>query len=186
MSWFGSQIMTESFTWFTLSLNKLARDETPCLLISMILSHCPVLMDSVWQSQQVIISVIMISRLMMRPLILWDIVFLGLFLWMLRFSLTGRKSLFSLRKLWTTIIEFENNSFTENLYFVIDTFHCKTISSLKVAFIKFFEVETSIISRLKFLTVSVNNKDQIFKNFLFIQAKSSKSERELVSFREYR
>ena len=83
-----------------------------------------------WQSQQVIISVIMISRLVMRPLILWDIVFLGLSLRMLWFSLTGRKSLFSLRKLWTTIIEFENSSFTENLYFVIDTFHCADIKQL--------------------------------------------------------
>ena len=74
----------------------MARDETPCLLIVTNLSHCPVVVCSIWQSQQVIISVIMISRLVMRPLILQDEVYPWIVPLKVVISLAGRKSLFPL------------------------------------------------------------------------------------------
>ena len=96
MSWFDSQFMTQSFTQFITLMNKLAHDEIPCLLIVTILSHCPVVVCSIWQSQQVIIYVIMISRLVMRPLILQDEVCPWIVPLKVVISLARRKSLFSL------------------------------------------------------------------------------------------
>ena len=63
---------------------------------------------------------------------------------------------------------FENSSFAENIYFIIDdTFHC---ADTKQFFTKgcfrqsFLEAETSIVINVK-LTLFVNNKIQIFENF---------------------
>ena len=69
---------------------------------------------------------------------------------------------------------FENNGFVENTYFIIDdTFHC---ADTKQFFTKgcfrqsFLEVETSIVIKVK-LTLFVNNKIQIFKNFAICTSK---------------
>ena len=98
----------------------------------------------------------------------------------------GGSHCFSLRKLWTTIIEFKNSSFAENTYFAIDdTFHCVGIEQFfakSYLYPRFLcKVETNITFRLK-LTLPVNNKSQIFRQvLLFIQVKS-KSDREVVCF----
>ena len=63
---------------------------------------------------------------------------------------------------------FENNSFAENSYFIIDdTFHgadAKRFFYQRLLLSKFLEVEMSIVIKVK-LTLFVNNKIQIFKNF---------------------
>lgn len=66
---------------------------------------------------------------------------------------------------------FENNSFAENAYFIIDdTFHgadTKQFFYQRLLLSKFLEVETSIVIKVK-LTLFVNNKFQIFKKFFYL------------------
>ena len=84
------------------------------------------------------------------------------------------------------MIEFFGKKFsTENLRFVIDTFHWTDIKqsfTKSCFFIKIFKVETSIISRLNLLTVSSNNNDQYSKNNSIYISEEIKSKKRTCIF----